>query len=98
MKKNYELTGMSCGGCVANVTRSLLQLPEVENAEVQLHPQGAVLTMSKPVDVEELQAQLNRAGHYRIKEVDSNGNSTEKNVLMETKSTKDSGGKNSCCN
>ncbi|MDQ6902688.1 MAG: heavy-metal-associated domain-containing protein [Bacteroidota bacterium] len=98
MKKNYELTGMSCGGCVANVKRSLLQLSDVENAEVQLHPQSAVLTMSKPIGIEELQAQLNSAGHYRIKEVDSNGDSTEKNVLLESKSIKESGGKNSCCN
>ena len=69
MKKNYKLQGMSCGGCVNNVKRALLQLPEVKEAEVQLHPQRAVLTMSKAVDVEELQAQLNKAGHYTIKEV-----------------------------
>ena len=69
MKKNYELQGMSCGGCVNNVKRALLQLPEVKEAEVQLHPQRAVLTMSKAVDVEELQAQLNKAGHYTIKEL-----------------------------
>ena len=29
MKKNYELQGMSCGGCVSNVKRALLQLPDV---------------------------------------------------------------------
>ena len=89
---------MTCGGCVENVKRSLLQLSGVENAEVQLHPQSAVLTMSKSIGIEELQAQLNRAGHYRIKEVDSNGDSAEKNVLLETKSIKDTGGKSSCCN
>lgn len=27
MKKSYELTGMSCGGCVANVKRALLHVP-----------------------------------------------------------------------
>ncbi len=98
MKKNYELTGMSCGGCVANVKRSLLQVPDVENAEVQLHPQGAVITMNKPVGVEQLQAQLKKAGHYTIKEVDSNSNSTEKTSLLETNSIQDTGGKNFCCN
>ena len=72
MKKNYELTGMSCGGCVANVKRSLLQLSDVENVEVQLHPQSAVITMNKPVGVEQLQAQLKKAGRYTIKEVVAN--------------------------
>jgi len=69
MKKDYELAGMSCGGCVNNVKRALLQFPDVIEAEVQLNPQRAVLTMSKSIDVDELQAQLNKAGHYTIKEV-----------------------------
>ena len=69
MKKNYEIKGMSCGGCVSNVKRALLQIPDITEADVQLNPQGAVLTMSKPVDAEELQAQLKKAGHYSIKEV-----------------------------
>jgi len=58
MKKNYEIKGMSCGGCVSNVKRAFLQLPDVTEADIQLNPQSATLTMSKPVDVEELQAQL----------------------------------------
>ena len=69
MKKNYELQGMSCDGCVSNVKKALLQNPDVEDAEVHLHPQSAVLTMSKPIDVDELQTQLSKAGHYTIKEV-----------------------------
>ena len=69
MKKNYELQGMSCGGCVNTVKKVLLELPGVEDAEVHLHPQTAVLTMSKAIDMDELQAQLNRAGHYTIKEL-----------------------------
>ena len=36
MKKNYELTGVSCGGCVANVKRALLHVPNVEDVEVKL--------------------------------------------------------------
>ena len=69
MKKNYELQGMSCGGCVSSVKNALLKLPDVEDAEVHLQPQSAVLTMSKPIDVDELQTQLSTAGHYTIKEV-----------------------------
>lgn len=69
MKKNYELTGMSCGGCVANVKRALLHVPDVEDAEVKLHPQSAIVTMSKSIDVVELQAQLKKIGHYTIKKM-----------------------------
>ena len=69
MKKTYELTGMSCGGCVSGVKNALLKLPDVEDAEVHLHPQTAVLTMSKSIDISELQTQLSKAGHYTINEV-----------------------------
>lgn len=69
MKKSYELQGMSCGGCVSSVKNILLQIPDVTEADVQLPPPGAVLTMSKVVDVDELQAQLNKLGSYTIKEV-----------------------------
>jgi copper chaperone len=72
MKKEYELQGMSCGGCVSNVKRALLQVPDVTEAEVHLNPQGAVITMNKQIDVEDLQTQLNKSGHYTIKEVLNN--------------------------
>ena len=76
MKKNYALQGMSCGGCVSSVKNALLKLPDVEDAEIYLHPQTAVLTMSKPIDVEELQTQLSKAGHYTINEIISETSTT----------------------
>ena len=76
MKKNYALQGMSCGGCVSSVKNALLKLPDVEDAEIYLHPQTAVITMSKPIDVEELQTQLNKAGHYTINEIISETSTT----------------------
>lgn len=72
MIKEYELQGMSCGGCVSNVKRALLQVPDVTEAEVHLNPQGAVITMNKLIAVDELQTQLKKAGHYTIKEVLNN--------------------------
>ena len=72
MIKEYELQGMSCGGCVSNVKRALLQVPDVTEAEVQLKPQSAVITMKKSVSVDELQDQLTKAGHYTIKETLNN--------------------------
>ena len=69
MKKEFDLAGMTCGGCVSHVKKALLQIPGVTEAEVQLHPQRAVLTMSKNIDVAELQTQLSNAGNYTIKEL-----------------------------
>ena len=69
MIKNYELTGMSCGGCVSNVKQALLKVPDVTEADVQLHPQSAIVTMNKLIAMADLQTQLSKAGHYTIKEV-----------------------------
>ena len=69
MKKEFELAGMSCGGCVSHVKKALLQIPGVTDAEVHLHPPRAVLTLNKPIDVDELQTPLSKAGHYTIKEI-----------------------------
>lgn len=69
MKKTYELTGMSCGGCLNSVKQALQQIPDIEAADVQLNPQRAVINMRKPIDVGVLQTQLSKAGHYSIKEV-----------------------------
>ncbi len=68
MKKKYTLTGMSCGGCVNSVKHALLNIPDILEAEVQLQPQSAVLTMSKSIDIIELQAELSKKGNYTIKE------------------------------
>ena len=69
MKKSYELSGMSCGGCVSSVKRSLLQLPNITEAEVQLNPPRAELAMNKSMDINVLQAQLSKIGNYKIKEL-----------------------------
>lgn len=71
MKKEYELHGMSCGGCVSTVKRALLQVQDVIKVEVELNPPGSVITMSTSIDVKELQARLTQAGHYTIKELAS---------------------------
>ncbi len=68
MKKNYELSGMSCGGCVNSVKQMLLQLPDVTNAEIQLNPPIAELTMNKLIPLEKLQEQLNQSGKYTIRD------------------------------
>ena len=69
MKKEFELAGMSCAGCVSHVKEALLHVAGITEAEVYLHPQRAVLTMRESIDVAELQTQLSKAGLYTIKEI-----------------------------
>ena len=69
MKKEFELAGMSCAGCVSLVKEALLHVAGITEAEVYLHPQRAVLTMRESIDVAELQTQLSKAGLYTIKEI-----------------------------
>ncbi len=72
MKVKYELEGMSCGGCVRNVKQSLLQIPDITEADVQLNPQTVVLTMNRSIALDELQAKIEKSGHYTIKETLNN--------------------------
>ena len=69
MKKEFELAGMTCAGCISHVKKALLHVAGITEAEVYLHPQRAVLTMRESIDVGELQTQLSNAGQYTIKEI-----------------------------
>ena len=69
MKKNYELSGMNCVGCVNAVKNALLQMSDISSVEVQLDPQSAVITMDKSIGINELQEQLAKSGPYIIKEI-----------------------------
>lgn len=44
MQTTLKISGMTCGHCVAAVTKALQQVPGVEKAEVSLDPQQAVVT------------------------------------------------------
>ncbi len=68
MKVKYQMEGMSCGGCMSNVKQALMQVPDVTEVDVQLNPQSALITMGKSININDLQAQLTKAGHYTIKE------------------------------
>lgn len=69
MQKKYQLEGMSCENCVKHVKQVLLSIPGAVDVEVKLKPQSALLNMSKPIDLKDLQAQLDSVGNYIIKEL-----------------------------
>ncbi len=44
MQTTLEISGMTCGHCVSAVTKALQQVPGVDQAQVSLDPQRAVVT------------------------------------------------------
>lgn len=66
MTHAYNITGMTCNGCVAKVKSELLKLGDVTQAEVQLEAPQATITMQKHISLSTLQNVLNKAGNYII--------------------------------
>ena len=42
---NFDISGMTCGGCAGSVKRALGTLPGVSHAEITLHPGSAAVTV-----------------------------------------------------
>jgi len=61
MQTVISVTGMSCGHCVAAVTKALEKIPGVEKADVNLEQAQAVVTGS--ADTEQLLAAVREEGY-----------------------------------
>jgi cation transport ATPase len=84
MTHTYNISGMTCGNCVAKAKSQLLMLGDVAEADVQLSAPQATITMQKHIPLTTLQAALSKAGTYTITEADSG---MQHDLLMaETKS------------
>jgi copper chaperone CopZ len=70
MTHTYNITGMTCGNCVARAKSQLLMLGDVTEADVKLTAPQATITMQKHIPVTVLQNAINKAGHYTITEAD----------------------------
>lgn len=77
MKHIYKITGMTCGSCKASVEKSLRDIDEVSDVEVNLEKGEATIAMDEHIDVLELQKSL--ASKYTItqKEMRNVFNSTQ---------------------
>jgi len=70
MKQKFQINGISCGGWVARVKKTLESHPNIDKAEIFLAPKGATLiTMNQALSVAELQKQLDALNGYTITEV-----------------------------
>lgn len=70
MTHTYNITGMTCGNCVAKVKSQLLMLGDVTAAEVKLTAPQATITMQRHIPLTMLQNTLSEAGNYSIAEAD----------------------------
>ena len=61
--KNYTVTGMTCGHCVASVTEEVQEIPGVENVEVVLDTGSLTVTSDEPVDDGAVKAAVEDAGY-----------------------------------
>ncbi|MBS1542335.1 MAG: heavy-metal-associated domain-containing protein [Bacteroidetes bacterium] len=67
MKKMYQVSGMTCGGCVKTVKAVLGSVPGVSNIDVSLETQTVQLDAPAQVGLPELQEKL-RNFPYRLTE------------------------------
>jgi copper chaperone CopZ len=70
MTHEYNISGMTCGNCVAKVKSELLKLHDIVSADIKLQSPQASITMNKHVSAVVLQQAVNKAGHYSITEAD----------------------------
>ena len=68
MTHQYNVTGVTCGGCVSNVKRAIESVPGIISADVKRDAPQAVVTMEKHVDTNVLQEALKQFGNYQISE------------------------------
>ena len=67
MKQKFQINGISCGGCVARVKKTLEEHPNIEKAEIFLAPKGAtIITMKEALSIAEFQKQLSKLNGYTI--------------------------------
>ena len=67
MTHTYNISGMTCDGCVAKAKSELLKIGDVTDAEVQLNAPQATINMQKHIPIEVLQTALNKAGNFTIR-------------------------------
>ena len=66
MTHTYNISGITCGNCVAKVKSELLKMGDVVEANVQVSAPQAKITMQKHIPLPILQQAISRAGNFII--------------------------------
>ena len=69
MTHNYNISGMTCGSCVAKVKSELLKIGDITEVNVQLTAPQATINMQKHIAVETLQGAIKKAGNFTISQI-----------------------------
>jgi copper chaperone len=63
----WQVTGMTCGHCVASVTDELLEIPGVAAVDVALESGEVVVTSNAPVEPAAVEAAVAEAGYAVVR-------------------------------
>ena len=66
MRHQYKVTGMTCSGCVRQVTEILGSYPGVKEVKVDLGSKSAEIEMEKHISTEKLNEHLAGQSHYSL--------------------------------
>ncbi len=65
----FQISGMTCNGCVNRVKDALTMMPDVLSADISLDPPQARIDATRPVEGSELTAAVSMAGDYTLSPV-----------------------------
>ncbi|MHB8206000.1 heavy-metal-associated domain-containing protein [Mucilaginibacter sp.] len=68
MTHTYQITGMTCGGCLAKVQKLLTAIPDIQKADISLAEGTADITMLKHIPTTDLQKALADYPKYQLSE------------------------------
>ena len=71
MKHTYNISGITCGNCVSKIKSEFLKIGDILQADIQQQSPQATIQMQKHIPLNQLQLALDKAGNYRISEVDT---------------------------
>ena len=61
-----QVTGMTCGHCVASVTEEISEIPGVTAVDVTLETGAVVVTSDEPLDADAVRAAVDEAGYQLV--------------------------------
>ena len=62
----YTVEGMTCGGCASTVTKAVVGVDGVRDADVDLATGGVTVTSDSPLDAARIAAAVSDAGYKLV--------------------------------
>ena len=87
MTHTYNITGMTCTGCLAKVQGLLQQVPNIEKVEISLAEGTADITMKKHVTTTDLQQALAAYPKYQLSEAENHHHEMSTGISAEENKT-----------